>query len=171
MTPESFMQVLMGISQFKTLGAKTMLDPTMVLSLLNKFSLMVPANNTDVTTVLFYQQSVKLLGLFSPTFWGSTTTTGLSSSSYIDLASKMITAGTGGTAGAFDFTAAQNAMQQYVQAKSAADAMLNIMSAMGSILSDADGMPSSTSSVSASSFVSAVAAMTSMFGVIGGVGV
>ena len=54
MTPEAFLQVLMSISQFKALSVKTLLDPTMILSLLSKFSDVVTPVNSNSAAILFY---------------------------------------------------------------------------------------------------------------------
>lgn len=161
MTPEAFLQVLMSISQFKTLGAKTMLDPSLILSLLSKFAGVVPTNTTDATSILFFKESTKLLGLW-PNFWGSATSTGLSSSAYIDLASKLIAAGTGSMA--FDPSSLAAVATQFGIPKNAADSMLNVMSAFGSILSDGDGFLNTpaTPAVSVTSYMQFMGAATSM---------
>jgi hypothetical protein len=161
MTPEAFLQVLMSISQFKTLGPKMMLDPTLVLSLLSKFAGVVPANTTDITSILFFKESTKLLGLW-PAFWGSKTATGLSSSAYMEVASKLIAAGTGGVA--YNFTSLADVAAKFFEAKNEADSMLSVMSAFGSILSDGDGFfgTPSTPAVSVTSYMQFLGAATSM---------
>lgn len=168
MTPEAFMQVLMSISQFKFLGAKAMLDPTLVLSLLSKFAGVVPVNTSDATSILFFKECTKLLNLWGPAFWGSAATGGLSASSYIDIASKLIAVGSGGVA--YNYTGLATNAASFFQAKNAPDALLNVMSAFGSVLSDGDGFFSTPAapSVSVTSFMGVVGAMTSMVNSING---
>ena len=162
MTPEAFLQVLMSISQFKALSVKTLLDPTMILSLLSKFSDVVTPGNSNSTAILFYKQCDKILSLW-PSFWGTASTTGLSYSTYIDLATKLVSA----SGVAYNPTALQDMSASFFQPKNAADSLLNMMSAIGNILAegDADFAWPSTPTVSVTSYMSLIGSFTSLLNV------
>lgn len=159
-TPEAFLQVLMSISQFKALSTKTLLDPTMILSLLSKFSdAVAPSSSSNSTTVLFYKQCAKILTLW-PSFWGKASTTGLSYSTYIELATKLVSA----SGVAYNYTSLQDLSASFFQPKTAADSLLNMMSAIGNVLAegDADFAWPSTPTVSVTSYMSLIGAFTSL---------
>lgn len=150
----------MSMNQFQMLSAKSLLDPTLMLSLASKLSSAVTVdNNINTTSIQFFNQCSKLLSLW-PNFWGQTSTGGLSTSNYVDLVSSMVAFSSGGEAS--NPTALLNSYSSSfaTTATNPADSLLNVMSAIGSVMSEGDfGAPQATT-VSVTSFMSVMGAYT-----------
>lgn len=152
----------MSLNQFKMLSAKSLLDPTLMLSLASKLSSVVTVNNNiNTTSIDFFNQCSKLLALW-PNFWGKASTTGLSTSNYVDLVTSMVAFSSGGVAS--NPAALLNSYSSLFSTASTnpADSLLNVMSAIGSVMSEGDfGAPQATT-VSVTSFMSVMGAYTSL---------
>jgi hypothetical protein len=165
-TPEAFLQVLMSINQFKMLGAKSLLDPTLMLSLVSKLSSVVTLNNNvNTTSVAFFKQCSSLLSLW-PNFWGTASTSGLSTSSYVDLVSSMVAFSSGGVAN--NPTTLLNSYSSLFSTATTnpADSLLNIMSAIGNVMSEGDFSAPQATTVSVTSFMSVMGAYTSLLSLV-----
>lgn len=162
LTPEVFLQVLMSINQFKMMGAKTLLDPTMVLSMLSKFSGVVVQNGPNTTSTMFYKETTKLLSLW-PAFWGVKSSTGLFTSQYADVVGQFIP--TGGAI-ADSYASLQALSNAYASTSNPADAMFGIVSALGNIVSEGDFTSASNAEVSVSTFVGLMSSYTSLLSMV-----